>query len=58
MSAWPEPASYNEPLPKLMKFCKTCRMETPHQIRSGQGVLATICVPCINRSLTYELDRD
>lgn len=58
MSAWPEPASFQEQLPKLIKFCKICRAETPHQIRCGSGVAAVICVACLSRALSHELDRD
>ncbi|MGA2144173.1 MAG: hypothetical protein ABSH49_04340 [Bryobacteraceae bacterium] len=58
MSARTEPASSQEALPKIMKFCKACQMETAHQIRRGVGATATICIPCLYRALRYELDRD
>jgi hypothetical protein len=58
MSAWPEPASFHDARPKTIKYCKTCQMETPHQIRSGPGVVTVICVACLGRALAYELDRD
>lgn len=58
MSSWPEPASFQELLPTTLKFCKICQRETPHQIRGGEGVVAVICIPCLRRALTYELDRD
>lgn len=58
MSTWPEPASFREGLPKTMKYCKVCQKETPHQIRAGAGVTATICLSCLQRALSYELDRD
>ncbi len=58
MSARPEPAASQEALPKTMKYCKTCQMETPHEIHRGTGATATICVPCLCRALRYELDRD
>jgi hypothetical protein len=33
-----------------------CQRETRHQQREGAGVVATICVPCLERALSYELD--
>ena len=44
--------------PKTLRYCRTCSKETPHQIRQGAGVVVTLCVPCLERALTYELDRD
>jgi hypothetical protein len=58
MSAWPEPASFHDVLPKTIKFCKACQRDTPHQIRANPGVTVVICVPCLNRALLYESDRD
>jgi hypothetical protein len=58
MTTWPEPASVHEMRPKTIKYCKVCERDTPHQIRDGQGLVARICVLCLNRALIYELDRD
>ena len=58
MNTWPEPASFHDPLPQTMKFCKTCQRETPHQIRGGARIAAVICLPCLERALSYEQDRD
>ncbi len=44
--------------PKTIRFCKVCARETPHEIRQGAGLIATFCVDCIARALSYELDRD
>ena len=44
--------------PKILRHCRACGKETPHQIRQGAGVVVTLCVPCLERALTYELDRD
>ena len=44
--------------PKTLRHCRACGKETPHQIRQGAGVVVTLCVPCLERALTYELDRD
>jgi len=58
MSARPGLASFQEDVPKTMKYCKTCQRDTPHEIRMGSGVTATICVPCLRRGFDYELERD
>ena len=57
MRTWHEP-SFQNGLPTMMKFCKTCQRETSHQIRTAQGAVVVICVPCLSRALTYEMDRD
>lgn len=44
--------------PKTLRLCRTCGKETPHQLRQGAGVVITLCVPCLERALSYELDRD
>ena len=44
--------------PKTLRYCRSCGKETPHQLRQGTGVVVTLCVPCLERALTYELDRD
>jgi len=49
------PARY---APKTFRYCPLCGKETPHEIREGAGVVATLCVPCLDRAVTYELDRE
>ena len=44
--------------PKTMRFCKVCGRETPHEVRAGNGVVAKICIPCQERELMWNLDRD
>jgi hypothetical protein len=44
--------------PKTIRYCTTCAKETPHEIREGSGIIATICLPCVERALSYELDRE
>ena len=44
--------------PKTIRFCKACQQETPHEVREGGGVVAKLCIPCMERTLYYELDRD
>jgi hypothetical protein len=58
MSAAAEPLPVDDGLPRIMKYCKRCQMETPHQIRRGEGVSAVICMPCWFRAMAYELERD
>lgn len=58
MSAWPEPASFADDFPRTTKYCKICQKDTPHEIRAGSGVIATICIPCLRRTLDYDLERD
>jgi hypothetical protein len=43
---------------KTIRHCKVCMKETPHEILSGGGCVAKICVPCLERSQRWELDRD
>ena len=58
MSAWPEPASFHDPRMQTMKYCKVCEKETPHEVRYGSGVAAVICVPCLRRALSHEMERE
>ena len=58
MWSWPEHQAVAPPLPKTLRFCKACGKETPHEVRSGCGVIAKVCIPCLERALQYELDRD
>ena len=53
MSAWPFRFS-----PKTLRFCPTCEKETAHEIREGEGVVVTLCIPCVERAMSYELDRE
>jgi len=45
-------------MPKTMRYCKVCQKDTPHEVRSGAGVIARMCLPCLERALSYELDRE
>ena len=58
MSSRSEPAPLDDALPKTVKYCKKCQRGTSHQIRGGPGVGLFICIPCLSRALTYELERD
>lgn len=44
--------------PKTLRYCQACHRETPHQLRQGGAAVVTICIPCLERALNYELDRD
>jgi hypothetical protein len=44
--------------PRLLRRCSLCQGETPHEIRSAAGLSVTVCLPCLERALNYELDRD
>lgn len=58
MQLWEEqPESIPAP-PKTIRFCKICDRETPHEVRAGNGIIARICVPCLERERLYDLDRD
>jgi len=58
MLNWPQQESGTKVLPKTIRLCRTCGKQTPHEVRSGAGVIATVCIPCLERALNYELDRD
>ena len=58
MSAWPEPASFQEGFPKITKYCKNCKKDTLHQVRVGSGVIATMCIACLERAFGNEQKRD
>lgn len=58
MSAAPGMAPIADGSPRTMKYCRTCQRETPHQISSGEGIVAVICLPCWFRAADYELERD
>lgn len=58
MSAPIRTTEITEAWPKTLRLCRTCGKETPHQLRQGSGVAVSLCVPCLERALSYELDRD
>jgi hypothetical protein len=41
-----------------LRLCKTCKRETPHEIHTGEGCKAYICIPCKQRGELYEQTRD
>ena len=44
--------------PKTLRHCPLCQKETPHEIREGKEMMVTVCVSCLERALSYELDRE
>lgn len=40
------------------RWCTTCEMETEHEIKSGDGIIAKICIPCRVRRYIHEQTRD
>jgi hypothetical protein len=44
--------------PKTIRYCKTCGKDTPHEILSGAGCVAKVCIPCLKQTESRELDRD
>ena len=48
----------NTLLPRVLLVCSYCKRETPHEIHAFLGMDITVCVPCQQRALVYEMDRD
>ena len=34
---------------QITKYCERCRATTPHQVRENDGLIAKICVVCLQR---------
>lgn len=47
-----------ERLPRFLRHCHECQQTTPHEVKTSAGLNVAVCVPCTERSLNYELDRD
>ena len=43
---------------KILRFCRFCGRETPHEVRNGSLGPRLTCVRCRERALQEELDRD
>ena len=43
---------------KTLHYCKICLRQTTHEIEQNGKVETVNCVPCMERSLSYELDRE
>jgi hypothetical protein len=58
MSVGLQPTQADAAWPRVLRYCKLCHQETPHEIHLAAGLSVTVCVPCLARALNYELDRD
>ncbi len=45
-------------VPRIVSFCHACAKETCHELREGDGVIAKVCLSCLERELAYLLDLD
>jgi hypothetical protein len=43
---------------KTLLYCRICSRETTHEIHLAAGAETANCVPCMERSISYELDRE
>lgn len=43
---------------KTLLYCKTCCRETTHEIHQAAGAETANCVPCMEQTVSYELDRE
>jgi hypothetical protein len=44
--------------PKTLRFCPRCTKQTTHEILENTDLAVTVCVPCVERTMSYELDRE
>jgi hypothetical protein len=58
LSVTSEPYDSEDVVFTTRRFCKTCQQETTHEIRRVSGLVARLCLPCLERTANYELDRD
>lgn len=58
MGAAPQRIQGSTACPKILRRCRRCERETPHEVHSVDGMNVTVCVCCVERALLYELDRD
>jgi len=54
--SWPGYSSKADPLPRTIRFCKVCQKETQHEVRTGAGVVAKMCVDCLYALLNFKGD--
>ena len=52
------PLMTSRDVPKVFRFCVQCQKETPHEIVADGTRYRTVCLPCLEQTLLYELDRD
>jgi hypothetical protein len=44
--------------PRVLRYCRCCERETPHEIHTAHAMDITECICCMQRALMYELGRD
>jgi|KBSMisStandDraft_5_1062788.scaffolds.fasta_scaffold330172_2 hypothetical protein len=54
MDSWPGYSTKPVALPRTLRYCNICQKETPHEVRTGAGVVARLCVECLNARLNFE----
>ena len=45
-------------LAKILRYCRYCGKETPHEVRGSSHGPRIMCLICRERALQEELDRD
>jgi hypothetical protein len=43
---------------KTLHYCETCLKQTTHEIHQTSDAETANCVPCMERTVSYELDRE
>ncbi len=46
------------PAPRTLAYCAACGEYTPHELMEGDGVVAKLCVRCLEHEITDLLERD
>jgi hypothetical protein len=50
--------AYHDTLPMTVKECKACQRFTPHEIHIGLAAPSCVCTCCLERTVSFELERD
>jgi NMD protein affecting ribosome stability and mRNA decay len=58
MSTAPQPSQGATARPRVLRYCRHCERETPHEIHAADGMNIAVCVRCVERARFYELERD
>jgi hypothetical protein len=43
---------------RILRHCKYCGKETPHEVRTGPDGSSEVCIRCREQALIEELDQD
>jgi hypothetical protein len=49
---------FGSAIPYTLRYCQVCQKKTPHEIRTGAGLTAIMCVTCLETGRKDELDRE